>query len=116
MHVAARKNMRNSMRRHDARRAAVQGAKRALAAGSPLRSVRTGFLECRRRNKPSEISFDSRRGATLETFSSRSERSGLGADDEPRGPFGQAIPGDAKALCGFPLSPTIIPPLGMAPL
>ena len=52
-------------------------ARIAFRAGSPLQFVPpTPFARCWR-HKPSEVSFDSRRGATLETFSSRNEHSGL---------------------------------------
>ena len=49
---------------------------------SPFRTRQLRPLEgseSRLQNKPSEDSFDSRRGATLETFASRSGQTGLGA-------------------------------------
>ena len=79
-----------------------------LAAGSPLQSVLPTPRERRWQNKPSEVSFDSRRGATLETFSSRSEHSGPGAGAEAPDAPGQANRAGGKPLCGLPLSPTVV--------
>jgi hypothetical protein len=86
-----------------------------LAAGSPLQSVPPTPCKRRWRNKPSEVSFDSRRGATLETFSSRSEHSGPGAGDEPPGAPDQAKRAEGKPLCGLPLSPTIVAAVAVVP-
>lgn len=79
----------------------------ALRAGSPLQSAcRLTFA--RWQDKPSEVSFDSRRGATLETFSSRNEHSGPGASAEPARGFDGATLDSAKALCGTCLVPPVV--------
>jgi hypothetical protein len=73
----------------------------------PLQSIPPTPCESRWRNKPSEVSFDSRRGATLETFSSRNGHSGPGARDGRSSVAEQASSARGKPLCGLPLSPTI---------
>ena len=75
----------------------------------------TRFFERCGQNKPSEVSFDSRRGATLETFSSRNEHSGLGAGDEASCRGEKASSDRTKPLCGLALTQTIVSALGIAP-
>ncbi len=80
----------------------------------PPCSLLRRLLESCWRNKPSEVSFDSRRGATLETFSCRSGHSGLGASAEAARRPERAKRARSKALCGLSLPPTILPALAIA--
>jgi hypothetical protein len=81
----------------------------------PLQFIPPTPCESRWRNKPSEVSFDSRRGATLETFSSRNEHSGPGARDERSCAAGQVSDARGKPLCGLPLSPTVRATVAIVP-
>lgn len=83
--------------------------RQCFAAGSPLQfvlAVRLNHWSIRdRRNKPSEVSFDSLRGATLETFASRNERSERGASAEPARQHGLTAHARSKLLCRGSLEP-----------
>jgi hypothetical protein len=81
----------------------------------PLQFITPAPCESRWQNKPSEVSFDSRRGATLETFSSRNEHSGPGARDERSCAAEQVKDARGKPLCGLPLSPTVRAPVAIVP-
>jgi hypothetical protein len=84
--------------------------KRPFRAGSPLRFAPPSPSACRgcrgSTNLP-KFSFDSRRGVTLESFASRSERSGLSADDEPA-----QLPGLASTTVAKPIAGQLLHPRG----
>ena len=78
----------------------------------------SSFCSCPERpwqNKPSEVSFDSRRGATLETFSSRNEQTGPGGHDEASKAVEKTSPGGDKPIAGLLLPRAVVTPLQIAP-
>ena len=86
--------------------------RRGLVAGSPLQSLSSASpCESRVRptvqlgqNKPSEVSFDSRRGVTLESFSCRNERTDRCAIASPDRPFDSVRRSDYQSVVAIRLT------------